>query len=67
VNIYDGVEVSAGAGCLTVANGGADTVIYVYDIVGRKVANVNVAAETTVNIELPGGVYIAGGKKFLVK
>ena len=67
VALGEGLEVRPGAGCLTVVNNGADTTVYVCDIVGRQVAAEYVAGESTAAIELPAGLYIAAGKKILVK
>ncbi len=57
-----------GVGCINVVNnGGSDTTVIVYDIVGRQVAAERVGAESSASITLPRGIYLAVGKKLMVK
>ena len=64
----DGIEVMGGVGCINVVNnGGSDTTVIVYDIVGRQVAAERVGAESSASITLPRGIYLAVGKKLMVK
>ena len=67
VSVYEGIEISAVANGLAVTNNGADTELSVYDVAGRQVASVPVASASTITICLPRGLYIAGGRKLLVK
>ena len=58
--------VTSGAGYLAVTSE-SDTTVGVYDLAGRAVAFVKVAAGTTAEVQLPAGLYIAAGAKVIVK
>ncbi len=64
VSLGSGLLVVGKTGCATFSSGAVQPVS-VYNVLGQQVASFVLNGSTTV--ELPSGVYVAGGQKFMVK
>ena len=64
--VAEGVQVVGFEGGLNISSAEAADVD-IYNLVGVRVASVAVAAGETVSVDLPAGLYVAAGKKVVVR
>lgn len=64
--VAEGVQVVGFEGGLNISSAEA-TDVDIYNLVGVRVASVAVAAGETASVELPAGLYVAAGKKVVVR
>lgn len=68
VNAYkgSGIIAKAGIGTLTIGSN-SDTTVKVFTSAGEEAASVQLTAGQDKTISIPAGIYIVGGKKYIVK
>lgn len=63
-NRLESINIVSGIGYAEIT--GSAQHIGVYDMAGRRVAEVNISPDAPARVSLSSGIYIAGGKKFIV-
>ncbi len=67
VKAVNQVSVTGGLGEVTITANGEDARVDVCNVLGASVASVSVSAGQSASVQLPHGIYVAAGQKFIVR